>query len=636
MTKQFESMLKISAKNVLHTINPFIYGNFVEFIADCINPCLWAELLENRSFENADKNEDGVSDPWYPVGYNDTAIYSVDSTEHVFNGSSQKIEIINHYGGFRGVAQKNLLFNGGESYTGAVWLKAHEFNGYVQIRINSKGSKMDYSVEYTDIGQDWKKYEFRIKPEVDMTAAIEIRAYGEGTIWVDHMTLAPDSAIDGVWKNVLKATKDMKCGIMRFPGGCFADTYDWKDGVGIREQRPIVENKHWKGFEDYSFGTDEFIKFCRNTDCEPLICVNFGSGTPEMAAQWVEYCNGDESTEYGKMRIANGNTLPFNVKYWEIGNETFGDWEIGHCTVEEYADIYPAFYNAMKEKDPGIKIIACGGNGNEYSQEWNKVLLEKLKGRLDYISLHFYAPQQKLVKYANDKLYYAVAGAPLKYERVINDTISSIKESCQENGHVKIAVTEWNVMYVNNSYRERTMEAAIFNAGLLNTFVRTGSQVEIGTYSDLVNGWQGGCIVNSFDKVYLTPSYYVLKMYANSGSKYLLKTEIQSPTYDIEYVGHVTDLKNVPYIDCIACKTNEGINVFVINRDKDREALIKLDITDSEIASEINVITIKGNSFDVNSLEKETVTMEESTVSDIRNGLSVMPCSIQLLKIPCV
>ena len=634
MSKFFESMVKVSAKEQLNPINPFIYGNFIEYIADCINPCLWAQLLINRSFENPDGNEDGVSDPWYPTGYNDTVVYSLDPVEHPFNGTSQKLEIITHYGGYAGIAQKDLALNGGEDYHGVLWMKAHAFAGSVQIRIHAGEGKLDYHKEYTDVGQEWKKYEFSVKPERDTAAVIEIRVLGEGTVWVDNLALSPASAVDGVWKNVLKATKDMKCGIMRFPGGCFADAYDWKEGVGVREQRSMVENRHWKGFEDYSFGTDEFIQFCRNTGCEPLICVNFGSGTPEMAAQWVEYCNGGENTEYGKMRIANGNFQPFRVKYWEIGNEIFGDWEIGHCTAEEFAGKYLAFYDAMKKADPGIKIIACGGNGNEASQEWNRVLLEKLKGKLDYLSLHFYAPQQKLEKYDGDNLYYGVAGAPLKYEKIIRDTVASIEASGSENSGVKIAVTEWNTMHVNASYRERTMEAAIFNAGLLNTFIRTGSAVEIGTYSDLVNGWQGGCIVNSFDRVFLTPSYHVLKLYATSGSKYLLKTETWSPSYDIDRVGHVTDVKNVPYIDCIACRTDEGINVFVINREREREALVKIEVVDAEIISQVHVLTIKGNSFDVNSLEKEAVAIEES-IADIRNGLTVMPCSIQLLKIPC-
>lgn len=631
MADYFESTVKV-LKEELNTINPFIYGNFIEFIADCINPCLWAQLLVNRSFENEDKNEDGVSDPWNLTGYNDTVVYSVDTGEYAFNGKSQKIEVIEHYGGYAGISQKDLRLNKGESYSGRIWMKTQNFSGSVQVRIYSEDNRLDYCKEFAKVESKWKEYDFCVKSDDDTNAIIEIRVLGEGIVWVDNMALSPGSAIDGVWKNVLNATKDMKCGIMRFPGGCFADSYDWRDGISVREQRPVVENIHWKGFEDNSFGTDEFIKFCRNTDCEPLICINFGSGTPELAAQWVEYCNGDESTEYGKLRIANGNTQPFNVKYWEIGNETFGDWEIGHCTAEEFADRYLAFYDAMKKADPDIKIIACGGNGNEYSQDWNKALLAKLKGRLDYVSLHFYAPQQKLETYDDrDKLYYGIAGAPVKYEKVIRDTASSISEAGNEE--VKIAVTEWNTMHVNSSYRERTMEAAIFNAGLLNTFIRTGTDVEIGTYSDLVNGWQGGCIVNSYDRVFLTPSYYVLKMYAGSNSKCLLKTETQSPTYDIECVGHVKDIKNVPYIDCIACKSDEGINLFVINRDKDREALINIHIMDSEITPEIKVTTIKGKPYDINSLRQETVKMEETMVSNIYNGLLVKPCSIQLLKI---
>ena len=175
-------------------------------------------------------------------------------------------------------------------------------------------------------------------------------------------------------KDVFQAVKNLKPQIMRFPGGCFADTYNWQDGIGDRDKRPTKQNSHWKGIEENNFGTDEFIHFCRDLGCESLICINFGSGTPEDAAEWVEYCNGDGDTKNGSKRIKNGLKESFNVRFWEVGNETYADWEIGHCSAKEYVSRYLEFYKKIKEKDNNIKIIACGGDGNSLSQDWNKIL----------------------------------------------------------------------------------------------------------------------------------------------------------------------------------------------------------------------------------------------------------------------
>jgi len=637
MNQNINTVLEIDASRDKCKISPLIYGNFIEFITDCINKGIWAEMLLNRGFENPDNNGDGISDPWYPVGFNDMFIYRMDENE-VFNSKySQNIEIINHYGGYRGIAQSNLKFFKGECYRGYIWLKASNSEILVEINIKTKAGTVLFNKKYKNPAAKWEKYDFIYQCENDCDDGVfEINMHGEGNIWLDQVSMMPESAVDGVWKEVVRAAKELKPGIIRFPGGCFADCYHWEDGIGPRDKRPTRENLHWKGNEENNFGTDEFIKFCRNIGCEPMICINFGSGTPEEAANWVEYCNGGIDTPYGKLRAENGNPEPYNVKYWEIGNEIFGNWETGHCTVDEFAERYMEFYIAMKEKDSSIEIFACGGDGNSLSQEWNDILLKKTNGMLDYITLHCYAPQIENKPVDNRQLYYGTVGAVCKYETLINDTRMTIKKHAADR-NIRIAVTEWNTMYNNSSFREHTVEAAVFNAGMLNMFIRNCDIIHVCNFSDLVNGWQGGCIRSDRGNVYFTPSYYVLKLYSQSGAEYVLESKITCEVYDIDKVGHVEGIKSVPYVDAVACKGNGEIIVFIVNRHLENSTLVNFKITGAKIKNHVFVSEITSDyPYDVNVQNREKVKIRDSIIySDrITEGLLVSPYSIVRLKIP--
>jgi alpha-N-arabinofuranosidase len=634
-----KTRIEIDLSNKLADISPFIYGNFIEFIQDCINKGIWAELLMNRGFENEDINGDGVSDPWYPVGFNDAYVYSMDSEKSYNSKYSQKLQTINHYGGFRGIAQQGLKFFKNELYRGYIWTKAKDFEGIVRVIAKSQDNKFYFEKQFK-VTDRWSKYEFEFNASSNEDNAVfEIHMVGEGCIWLDQVSLMPESAVDGVWKEVITATKELNAGIMRFPGGCFADCYHWEDGIGPRDERPTKLNEHWKGNEENNFGTDEFIKFCKNVSCQAMICVNFGSGTPEEAANWVEYCNGSIDTVYGALRAKNGNPEPYNVKYWDIGNEMFADWEIGNCTADEFAKKYIQFYDAMKEKDNSIKILACGGNGNELSQEWNRTLLNNSDGKIDHISLHCYAPQIGNMAMDNEKLYYGTVGAVQKYEQLIERTRHSISECVKDPDNVNIAVTEWNTMFNNYSYREHTLEAAIFNAGMLNLFIRNSDIIKICNYSDLVNGWQGGCIRCDRGSVYVTPSYYAIKLFSNSGAKQMVKVEWESESYNIDNVGHVKEINNVKYVDVSACLGENELVVFIVNRHLEKCAVANINILGGQVSEYFGISEISSNNpYDINTEEKELVKIKDSVIynENCDNGVLIHPCSVCRIKIPLI
>lgn len=637
MGKSMKTKIEVDLSKKLGDISPFIYGNFIEFLHDCIDRGMWAELLLNRGFENKDTNGDGVSDPWYPVGYNDSFIYSMDCEEKYNSRYSQKIETVNHYGGFRGVAQQGLRLLKEEHYKGYIWAKAEDFEGAVVVIAKSRDGNPYFEKRFR-VTDRWRRYDFGFEaPSDDNHAVFEIDMIGEGFLWLDQASLMPESAVDGVWKEVVASTRELNAGILRFPGGCFADCYHWEDGIGQKDGRPTRLNEHWGGNEENNFGTDEFIQFCRNVGCEPMICVNFGSGAPEEAANWVEYCNGSADTFYGAVRAANGHPEPYNVRYWDIGNEMFGDWEIGHCPADAFAKKYIDFYDAMKAKDEKIEILACGGNGNELSQEWNRTLLSIADGKVDHITLHCYAPQTGNIPMRNEKLYYGAVGAVQKYEQLIEGTRESVAACAEKPENVNIAITEWNTMYNNNSCREHTLEAAIFNAGMLNLFIRNSDVVKICNYSDLVNGWQGGCIRCDRGSVYVTPSYYAIKLYSTSAAKQAVKAEWGSEDYDIDNVGHVKEINKVKYLDVAACLGENELIVFIVNRHLENSAVIDLNVMGGQLGDHFTVSEISSNNpYDVNTGEKELVKIKESVIykQNYDNGILIHPCSICRIKAP--
>jgi len=221
----------------------------------------------------------------------------------------------------------------------------------------------------------------------------------------------PATAVDGVRRDVLERVKALRPAFVRWPGGNVAQDYHWLWGVGPRDERVTLVNLSWRNEPEPSdFGTDEYIQFCRNTGAEPSITVNVeGRGaTPEEAAAWVEYCNGAPTTKYGAMRAANGHPSPYNVRYWEVGNEIWGSWVRGHSDAETYARNFNRYAKAMRAIDPNIKLIAVGDN----DMRWNRTVLSRSGEGIDYLAIHHYYGRREM---KGDALN--LMARPLHYER---------------------------------------------------------------------------------------------------------------------------------------------------------------------------------------------------------------------------
>lgn len=593
-------------------MNPLVFGHFVEFMRDCIDGGMWAQLLKNRGFDLRKYIPDGVvdgnpevADGWIRTGSRNTFEITLDSKESLAaEGYSQHINCYNAYDGYVGIAQEQLFLEEKE-YEGYIWIKAREATELVLLVRTDEGEEI-YR-KRLEAGTQWKKYDFRFYSEIQTKDAVfEIRLPGEGEVWLDSASLMPADHIGGIWKEVFEHIKALNPPVIRYPGGCFADSYHFEDGIGAIDTRPYRANRHWGGYTDNSFGTDEFLAFCENVGCEPMICINFGSGTPKEAADWVEYCNGDANTPYGKLRAQNGHPEPYNVKYWDIGNEIFGEWEIGHSSAGDYAKRYLEFHRAMKEKDHSIICMVCGGDGDDRSQDWNEKVRSTAGESVDALCLHMYALKSMEGRsWDNRRVYDSVTGSVKKYEEILNESYKMINKEVQMNEkrkkrEIKLAVTEYNLGTIVDSYREQTLEGALFNAGMLNMFIRNNEKLLMCNYSDLVNGWPGGCIVSKNGKAFGTGSYYVLKLYSEAGLREIIDVETDSPVYSTDVkVGNIEPLLEVPLIDCAAGIDQDGRKViFAVNRSFDEEIWLDTGMDDacarvteiySEKTSDMNV-----------------------------------------------
>lgn len=407
-------------------------------------------------------------------------------------------------------------------------------------------------------------------------------------VWDDRSPLSDEN---GLRKDVMAAAREMEVPVTRWPGGSFADVYHWENGIGPRDKRPTLPNKHWGGQESHQFGTDEFLHWSKQVGCKPYLNVNLGSGTLDEALRWLEYCNGNSNTEQGRRRAANGRPKPYGVPYWGIGNETWAAWETGHMDAATYARTLAQWAAALKKRDPSIKIFAVGSSaGND--PEWDREVLAKAGELIDCLTLHMYATS---TKGATDE-YEAVVFTPVYFDFQIRKMLATIDAARNQTGlkkDVRIAIDEWNIRHYATSGREshagllrkdpRTVGDAMFVAGTLNVMLRHCSRVALASYVFLVNG-HAPLLVNA-KQVVRTTLFYVFQQYARWMRGTSLRTITQSPLVKTPPLRSASaylkscDTPESPLLDSAAAMHDDGTIVLsLLNRHRSNAAEVALKL----------------------------------------------------------
>jgi alpha-N-arabinofuranosidase len=594
--------ITIDAAKVEGQISPMLYGQFDEFMFEGVKGGLHAEIIRNRSFEEH-PNVIGLSRYWerYPDDRNDDYALSfrwddsifypapnnfvAESTEH-----SLRIDVSDGVVDPHGIYQNRIPVRQALAYRGYVWLKTSGFQGTMTVALESDmtGGQRYAAAEIKNIAGDWKKYEFTLTPaHSDPLARLAILVSGRGRVWVDQVSLLPADAVGGVRSDVFERVKALRPAFVRWPGGNVAQDYHWMWAVGPRDERTTWVNLSWKNErEPGDFGTDEFIEFCRNVGAEPSITVNVeGRGaTAEEAAAWVEYCNGPAASKYGAMRARNGHPQPYSVKYWEVGNEIWGDWVRAHSDAETYARNYNRYYAAMRAVDPAIKFIAVGDN----DMRWNRTVLKIAGAHIDYLAVHHYYGRSEM---KGDALN--LMARPLFYERFYRQVEQLIREMSPDR-KIKLSINEWGLDLPER--RQYSMESALYSARLMNVFERSGDLIAMSAVSDMVNGWPGGIIQASRHAVFVSPIYLVNQLYNEHLGTERLAAKVDSQRFDTSLEG-----KAVPYLDVIASRSPDKRKVYIkaVNTDQARPLNATVSLTGAELESNAEIATLAADSLGV-------------------------------------
>jgi alpha-N-arabinofuranosidase len=419
----------------------------------------------------------------------------------------------------------------------------------------------------------------------------------------------PDSAHadeHGFRRDVLGALRRLDMPIIRYPGGNFASGYHWRDGVGPRDQRPTVRELAWQSIETNQFGTDEFMTLCRKLDWTPMLCVNLGTGTPEEARDWVEYCNSPAGTRHADMRVQNGSAAPHAVPIWCLGNEMDGPWQIGHVPASQYAIRAQQAAKMMKDVDRSIELVLCGSSTillPSYMQ-WDREVLEHVGELADYISLHRYVDNR-----AGDTLdFLAVTNSIDKQIEDMDAVCRFVQAKRRGYKRAYLCFDEWNVWYKNMEMNGAgkhaphlieevyNLEDALVVAGIFNSFLRHADVVRIANLAQIVNVIAP--IQTRGDAMLLQSIFHVFEMYSKRRTGRSLRAIVDGPGY----VGRKNG--RVDWIDASAIVDGNRLHVFATNRSLDETAQVQIVLADRSIlgVSECEIVTgddpRAGNDFD--------------------------------------
>ena len=584
-----------------------LFGSFLEPIGHSTYGGLWADVVQNPSFEeglwSAGNVENmlranpelhrasqlGLPLPWQPLDSAQGNRYEPVRGDAA--NSTQSILIMSLPGKEVGLLQQVYLPVHRElAYNGSIWLKHVRGEGTVSIslRRHAHPDQTLTSATVDAASPTWTKYTFQLALKPNQLAPLEpadlvISLSNDARALVDNVALNPADAIDGMDPDVIAMARDLHSPLVRF-GGNFTSAYDWEDGVGPIDKRVSKLNLSW-GIPEYNtFGTDEFLRFCELIHAQPQIALNLGTGNPQQAADWVSYVDKHWDGH-------NGGLL------WEMGNELWGNFQVGYPSQQRVAAVTLATSQAVRKVDPHARLIATGGD-EDFFHDWNAQQLSNPVGSFNYLSTHYVVNDNVQLPHASND-FRTMAALALPWG--LAERMHAIKQQAVAAGHkdVNVAFTEW--LMVSNSRTGpnfTNMGGALFAGGFLNMVMRNSDVVSI---SDMTGILEFGGIWKKREQVYGAPAYWVLRSYASAHPHTLLAVEADSPSYTIaKGITRLPEIANVPYLDVVAAESEDGSRLLLlcVNRHLTRPQSARIDLSALGVAGgAAKITTIAGENI---------------------------------------
>lgn len=469
-----------------------------------------------------------------------------------------------------------------------------------------------------------------LKPKAD-SPVIPKEIYGQfaehlgtciyGGIWVGKDSEIPNT--DGYRNDVLQALKDIKVPVMRWPGGCFADEYHWRDGIGDPSLRPRMVNNNWGGtVEDNSFGTNEFFNLCELLGAEPYLSGNVGSGTVAELAQWVEYITAKDGP-MAELRKKNGRQEPWHLKYLGVGNESWGCG--GNFTPEYYSDVYRRYQTYCRNYD-GNHLYKIASGASDYDYNWTEVMMKNAGRHMNGLSLHYYTvmgwsgSKGSAINFT-DEDYYWTLGKCLEISDVIKRHCD-IMNRYDSKKKVGLLVDEWGTWWdeepgtiKGHLYQQNTMRDAMVAALSLNVFHRYTDRVKMANIAQVANVLQSMVLTKGAEMV-LTPTYYVFKMYSPFQDARYIPVDVRTETYSVR------GGRKVPVVDASAAEKDGKYIVSLVNTDLTRDVDIEVNLAGFKGKKLSADILTAGKISDYNDFgSADKVVLKSFNGAKVKNGM---------------
>jgi alpha-N-arabinofuranosidase len=415
-------VVNINAQQAGEPISKYEFGMFIEHIGALVYRSLWSEMLDDRKFyfpitpavpESQPRPQGGgfrgmQLRKWQPVGPENAVV--MDKDRPFVGDQSPRIELdaSTPYG----IRQSGLALVKGERYTGHIWVRGAAGSKVKVALIWGEGDRDRQTISSAALTNTYKKFPLSFTARTDSSnATLQITGTGSGNFHIGTVSLMPADNIDGFRPDTIALLRQLHSGMWRLPGGNFLSDWSWYDGIGDKDKRPPTYDYAWNAMQSNDVGMDEFMTLCRLIGVEPYITVNAGFGDAHSAAEEVEYINGSVNTRLGALRARNGHPEPYRVKYWDIGNEPYGAWQLGRTDLKYYVLKHNEFAKLMRQADPSITLLASGNMLEAMDltgelrakyvdnlqalegtpQDWTGGLLEHSWGNFDGITQHWYA-----------------------------------------------------------------------------------------------------------------------------------------------------------------------------------------------------------------------------------------------------